>query len=61
MAEAYRLFAELGVPPRAVPLKIIHPLLEACSLEEDEDLQSILANLLAGAANPNDENTYHGV
>jgi hypothetical protein len=33
-----------------VPLSIIHPALEAASLEEDDDLQDTWANLLANAA-----------
>jgi hypothetical protein len=39
-----------GVDPRQVPLKIIHPLLEAASLEEDDDIRERWANLLANAA-----------
>jgi hypothetical protein len=35
-----------------VPLKILHPLIENCSLEKDDSLQEKWAALLANAANP---------
>lgn len=41
-----------GLTPKEVPLSIIHPALEAASLEEDPDLQALWANLLASAADP---------
>ena len=41
-----------GISPKAVPLSIIHPALEAASLEEDPDLQDTWANLLANSADP---------
>ncbi len=47
---------DAGVSPKAVPLSIIHPALEAASLEEDLNLQEIWANLLANAADPRDIN-----
>ena len=43
---------EKGLDPSKIPLKIIHPLLEAASLEENADLQSTWAALLANAADP---------
>jgi len=48
--EAKRLLAENGLTVHEIPLKVIHPLLEAASLEEDPDLQELWANLLANAA-----------
>jgi hypothetical protein len=39
-----------GLSPQEVPLKIIHPLLEQASLEEEPSLQDRWANLLANAA-----------
>jgi hypothetical protein len=48
--EAKRKLAGAGVSPKEVPLKIIHPMLEAASLEEDPDMQTRWANLLAKAA-----------
>jgi hypothetical protein len=53
--EAKRKLVAAGVSPKEVPLKIIHPLLEAASLEEDGDLQEAWANLLANAADPRHE------
>jgi hypothetical protein len=50
--EAKRKLDDAGVSPKEVPLKIINPMLEAASLEEDTDLQRIWANLLANAADP---------
>lgn len=50
--EAKRDLAQAGLTPKEVPLSIIHPALEAASLEEDPDLQAIWAALLANAADP---------
>jgi hypothetical protein len=49
---AKQRLTEAGVSPKEVPLSIIHPALEAASLEENPDLQSVWANLLANAADP---------
>lgn len=53
--EAKRKLAAAGVSPKEVPLKIIHPMLEAASLEEDPDMQTRWANLLAKVADPRAE------
>jgi hypothetical protein len=37
-----------------VPLKIVHPLLEAASLEDTPDLQDIWASMMVNAADPSD-------
>jgi len=50
--EAKRRLAKAGVSPKEVPLKIIHPAIEAASLEDEPDLQNLWANLLANAADP---------
>jgi hypothetical protein len=50
VARAKQKLKDKGVEPSEVPLKIIHPLLEASALEEEPDLQELWANLLAGAA-----------
>jgi hypothetical protein len=46
--------AKLGyeMPPRKVPIKVALPLIQAATLEEDEELQSIWAALLANASTP---------
>jgi hypothetical protein len=49
-ARAKQRLKEAGISPQAVPLSIIHPALEAASLEEDGELQDVWANLLANAA-----------
>jgi hypothetical protein len=51
-AEAKRKLKDAGVSPKEVPLSIIHPALEAASLEEHPDLQQTWANLLGNAADP---------
>lgn len=43
---------ESGIPPGKVPLKLLLPLLESGSLEEEESMVERWANLLANAANP---------
>ncbi len=52
VVEAKRLLTDLGLTESDVPLKIIHPLLEAASVEEVPTLQELWANLLANAADP---------
>jgi hypothetical protein len=54
--EAKRALADAGVSPKEVPLNVIHPALEAASLEEEPDLQGLWANLLANAADPRQAN-----
>lgn len=41
-----------GFTPKAVPVKLLFPLLEGASLEEDEDLHTMWSALLANAASP---------
>ena len=41
----------LDVPTRTVPMKVAVPLLQAASMEEDDELQDIWARLLVNAAN----------
>ena len=58
----YRLFEkmrdfvkEAGYEPRHIPLKILLPSMDYASVEEDEDLHTAWATLLANAADPNVE------
>jgi hypothetical protein len=64
-AQAKERLAQSGVSPKEVPLNIIHPALEAASLEENVDLQARWANLLANAADPRQERpvspTFSGI
>src|SRR3989442_12714808 len=52
--KAERMAQEAGFTPQAVPPKILFPLLEGASFEEDEDLHDMWAALLANVASPED-------
>ena len=45
---------DAGFTPKAVPIKLLFPLLEGASLEEDETLHDMWAALLANASSPED-------
>ncbi len=49
-SRAQERLKEAGYTAKEVPLSIIHPALEAASVEEDPDLQEVWANMLANAA-----------
>src|SRR5579863_8584204 len=48
--KAERMATEAGFTPQAVPPKILFPLLEGASFEDDENLHDMWAALLANAA-----------
>ncbi len=50
-----RILLEAGVSPNAVPSRLLLPLLENCSLEDDDDLQERWARLLASASQETQE------
>jgi hypothetical protein len=50
--KAQKYFERKGLDPKKVPLKILVPLLENGSLEDDENMQDKWAALLASAAHP---------
>jgi hypothetical protein len=50
--KAERMAKDAGFTPKAVPPKILFPLLEGASFEENEDLHRMWAALLANAASP---------
>src|SRR5580658_1521196 len=50
--KAERMAKEAGFTPQAVPPKILFPLLEGASFEDNEDLHDMWAALLANAASP---------
>src|SRR6266576_1569244 len=50
--KAERMAKDAGFTPQAVPPKILFPLLEGASFEEDETLHTMWAALLANAASP---------
>jgi hypothetical protein len=61
LEKAERMAQEAGFTPQPVPPKILFPLLEGASFEEDENLHTMWAALLANAASPeNAENVKPG-
>src|SRR5437016_6381821 len=52
--KAERMAKEAGFTPQAVPPKILFPLLEGASFEEDDNLHDMWASLLANLAVPDD-------
>src|SRR6266571_6763229 len=55
--KAERMAQEAGFTPQAVSPKILFPLLEGASFEENEDLHTMWAALLANAASPENSET----
>ena len=58
--KAERMAQEAGFTPQAVPPKILFPLLEGASFEENEDLHTMWAALLLHAASPGAEKVRPG-
>lgn len=52
LKKAEKMAGDAGFTPTAVPIKVLFPLLEGASFEEDEDIHTMWAALLANAANP---------
>jgi hypothetical protein len=52
LKKAEKMVQDAGFTPRAVPIKLLFPLLEGASMEEDENLHTMWAALLANAALP---------
>ena len=52
LKKAEKMAKDAGFTPKAVAIKILFPLLEGASLEEDEDLHTMWAALLANASSP---------
>lgn len=50
--KAEQMARDAGFTPKAVPIKLLFPLLEDASLEEDENLHNMWAALLANASSP---------
>jgi hypothetical protein len=50
--KAEKMAQDAGFTPRAVPPKLLFPLLEGVSFEDDEDMHTMWAALLANAASP---------
>jgi hypothetical protein len=58
MEKAEGMAIEAGYTPQAVPLKILFPLLEGASFEENEDLHTMWAALLANASDPRRDEAF---
>jgi hypothetical protein len=58
--KAERMAREAGFTPQAVPPKILFPLLEGASFEDNEDLHTMWSALLANAASPDAEKVRPG-
>lgn len=56
LEKAERMAQDAGFVPQAVPPKILFPLLEGASFEDNEDLHDMWAALLANAASPGQQN-----
>lgn len=52
LKKAEKMAKDAGFTPKAVPIKLLFPLLEGASFEENEDLHTMWAALLANAASP---------
>jgi len=60
LKKAEKMAKDAGFTPKAVPIKLLFPLLEGASLEENEDLHTMWAALLANSASPNGEKVRPG-
>ena len=49
-----RLLCEAGLPANAVPPRLLFPIIESCSIEDNETLQDLWAGLLATASQETD-------
>lgn len=52
LKKAEKMAKDAGFTPKAVPIKLLFPLLEGASLEENEELHTMWAALLANAGSP---------
>jgi hypothetical protein len=52
LKKAAKMVKDAGFSPKAVPIKLLFPLLEGGSFEENEDLHTMWAALLANASSP---------
>lgn len=48
----HKILGRAGIKPSRVPMKLLGPIFDAATLEENRELQEIWANMLANAANP---------
>src|SRR6266403_3415558 len=55
LKKAEKMAKDAGFTPKAVPIKLLFPLLEGASFEVDENLHDMWAAWLANAASPENE------
>jgi len=56
--KAHDYFEKKGISPKKIPAKVLVPLLEGCSLEEDDSLQKMWEALLINAINPENNEMF---
>ena len=59
LGKAHSMLISAGIEPSTIPLKTLLPLLEGASLEENEELSTKWAALLANAANLEESKQIH--
>src|SRR4051794_18927877 len=59
LQKAEQMTTDAGFTPKAIPLKLLFPLLEGASLEENDDLHTMWASLIANASNPHVNTKVH--
>lgn len=57
-SDAKKLVERHGLSPKVIPLKILTPLIEHSSLEDEESLQSKWSNLIASISTSDDNNSF---
>ncbi len=60
LRKAEKMAKDAGFTPQAVPIKLLFPLLEGASFEEDESLHDMWASLLANASSPDGDTVRPG-
>jgi hypothetical protein len=60
ISKAEKMAENAGYTAKAVPIKLLFPILEGASLEEDEGLHDMWAALLANAASPDSDSVRPG-
>jgi hypothetical protein len=57
--QSHLILLNIGITPEEAPLNVVYPILEGASLEEDPEMRTLWANLLANAADPREKCSIH--